>query len=435
MKTTVANENKDLAPSLASQFEAQITKRLDDPVGPNDEIEYKSVMDFSSVGSDKEFMAKHGLKYPSQIIYNALVSKGICFIGDSEEPHTKNLVSYYYDTATRALNALGISLRMRHEEKNTPIVLDDEQSLEFEPTEPDLSFKIPTQEGDTTNRLEYEVPSSFRSTDQGFRFTLTFAGLVEKYAKQFLDKNDPRGAVQWVNAVQRTFGGFDWGKFREHFSINCKRTQPFAVFYSFHDHEGKIVRDEDGGVLLALRDPSAENPNDILTKEERIKGYTARRIVYQFCLDTNRFFAIDPKNPSKTLKYGSDHEVEYELQTKTCDYTRNAIASTKGITFEEAYAARRCLEDLVSDTYEQYGVTRSPMSGKSKQYRGFHYIDEYNKNNDAKLTTLDELTVRGRKDLHIVKAHSWNELLDASPSLRKAVDNMAGNDNKRRYTA
>lgn len=402
---------------LVKAFNKNILKKPTDVVGPDDEIEIKAVMDLDPHGGDDAFCEKNRVKYPTEIFLNALVREGIC-VSDPNDLHTKNLVSYYYDTIDRALNSQSISLRMRHEEK--PIETSDGTLAKhgFQPTEPDLSFKIPTQEkGNNSERLEYETPTKFRAEPEnkgGFKFVMTFQNLIEKYVTRKLQDEGPQAAVTWAETVNELFG-FDWNNFREHFSINCKRTQPYARVYSLVDKDGKVQKDEQGHVIIAK-----DNKD---WREQKLKGLSYRAIVFQFCLDTNRYFALTEKEGSRKLV--RDHEVEFELQTKTCDYTKNAIKSDEGVTYEEAWAASTYLKKLVSDTMAAHGVTKHPYSGESKQERGFRYNDAHNAANpDNRIMPSSTLTVRGRTDLHTVDSMDYDQMVKAVPALKQAHEQL-----------
>jgi|GEM_PF-3592497 len=413
VKNRPSNDNYDHL-SLAHAFHKNITKRPIDIVGSDDEIETKIVMNLDPHGGDSSFCRKNGIRYPTEIFLDALVREGIC-VSDPDDLHTKNLVSYYYDTIDRALNSHGVSLRMRHEEN--PVEDGDDAPLAkhgFQPTAPDLSFKIPTQEkGNNSERLEYETPTMFRAQPEnqgGFKFVMTFQDLVEKYVTRKLKDEGPLEAVTWARNVHNLFG-FDWNKFREHFSINCKRTQPYARVYSLIDRNGRAQTDENGKVIIFK--------NDLDKREQQLKGLTYRAIVFQFCLDTNRYFAVTEQGgPGKIVR---DHEVEFELQTKKCDYTRKAIKSDNGVTYGEAWAAVAYLKRIVGDAMNSHNVTKHKYSGLSKQERGFLYNDAHNAaNRDNRIMPTDSLTVRGRKDLHVVDRLSYAQMVEAVPALKQA---------------
>lgn len=412
VRNKLSNDNRSHL-NLAQAFNKSVTKRPTDLVGPDDEIEIKAVLDLDPHGGDTSFCQKNGIRYPTEIFLNALVREGIC-VSDPNDLHTKNLVSYYYDTIDRALNNHSVSLRMRHEEK--PIETTDGTLAKhgFQPTEPDLSFKIPTQEkGNNTERLEYETPTTFRAQPEdkgGFKFVMTFQNLVEKYVTRKLQEEGPLQAVTWAKDVHNLFG-FDWNKFREHFSINCKRTQPYARVYSLIDKDGQPQTDEQGQVII-FKDNKDK-------REQQLKGLTYRAIVFQFCLDTNRYFAVTEQDgPQKVVR---DHEVEFELQTKICDYTKKAIKSDDGVTYGEAWAAVAYLRKVVTDAMDHHNVTKHKYSGLSKQERGFLYNDAHNAANpDNRVMPSDVLTVRGRKDLHTVDSLNYTQMVEAVPALKQA---------------
>lgn len=425
-----SNDNTDPS-TLAGAFDASISNKPTDIVGPDDEIEIKDVMDLDPHGGDTAFCEKNKIQYPTEIFLNALVREGIC-VSDPNDLHTKNLVSYYFDTIDRALNHMRISLRMRHEE--TPVAVNSDNHLPdygFQPTEPDLSFKIPlTQQGDNSRRLEYETPTKFRAQKEnqgGFKFVMTFQHLVDKYVSRILEENGPAKAVAWAKQVHKLFG-FDWNKFREHFSINCKRTQPYARVFTLVDEEGNIQRDNNGKVLL--------HKDDADWREQKIKGLHYKAIVFQFCLDTNRYFTETEKDGS--VKIARDHEVEFELQTKTCDYSRNAIKSDDGVTYEEAWVAARYLKDLVYKTMAEHNVEKHKYSGLSKQERGFLYIDQHNANNpENRVVITDKLTIRGRNDLHTTDSLNYDQMVATVPALEhahKELGKTASRDRHHRKT-
>lgn len=404
METTAAQK-------LAEQFEAQIKKCATGIVPSTEEIEYKHVLDFSSDNEAKAFAADNDLKYPTEFIIKALQNEG--FVTSNEES-TKNLSSYYYDTIDRALNALGISLRMRHNET----MRCERQSSDFESEMTDLSFKIPTQDGSTVKRLEYQAKTSDVWSDTGRLFNMSFKGLVSRYTKEIMERSGAQAALNWAKATHDVIG-FDWNKYREHFSINCKRTKPYVTLYTLKGANDDLIRNEDGSVKTYKQIP------EIIPK-----GAEVRKVVWQFCLDTNRFFATDPNNPERTVKYHVDHEVEYELQVEEDEYeTSGALSSSKNITYEEVYAARAVINDEIQKTMKAYGAKEClKNSGKSKQERGFNALDEYNKNHpDAQLKPTNEFTIRGRTNLHKITPHTWEEMVNAVPILRDVIKAVNGN--------
>lgn len=416
VNAAVSNDNNALIADAKNPFNKSLTNKPTDIVGPDDEIEIKDVLNLDPHGGDKAFCKAHGLKYPTEIFFNALVREGICVSGDGEKPQTKNLVSYYYDTVDRMLNKMRISLRMRHEE--TPTGVQDEafQSYGFQPSEPDLSFKIPlTQQGDNSRRLEYENGAKLRAREGGFKFVMTFQHLVEKYTTRLLESDGAQSAAMWAREVYRLFE-FNWNNFREHFSINCKRTQPYARVFTLIDGNGDNQRDEDGKIAI--------HTNNADWREQKLKGFQYKAIVFQFCLDTNRYFAVTEKDGCR--KIACDHEVEFELQTKTCDYTVNAIKSDDGVTYEEAWVAAAHLKNIVRETMEHHNVGQHDLTGLSKQERGFIYIDDHNRRHpENPIVTPDHITVRGRNDLHTVETHNYEEMVAAVPALKQAHQEIA----------
>ncbi|PCH99693.1 MAG: hypothetical protein COB76_05120 [Alphaproteobacteria bacterium] len=391
--------------NLAETFEAQQNKRPTDVIPSTEEIEYKHVLDFPSDTSAKGFATKNGLKYPSEFIVKALISEGFVV---SRETSTKNLSSYYYDTKDRTLNARGISLRMRHNE--TP--QRETQSEDFEAETPDLSFKIPTQSGSTVKRLEYQEKTKIHGDfANGVKFSMSFKGLVERYTQEIMERSGAQAAVQWAEATYKTLG-FDWDSYREHFSINCKRTKPYVTLYTLKDADNNLLRHDDGSVRVYKQQP------EIIPDTME-----CRAIVWQFCLDTNRFFANDTTNLGETVKYHVDHEIEYELQVGVDEYEKDGLACADDITYEEAYAARAIINDLIKDSMAAYNVKECPLhSGESKQARGFHAIDRHNeRTSGAKIKPADTFTIRGRTNMHKIKAYSWDGMVKDSPALTKAT--------------
>jgi hypothetical protein len=393
--------------ALANQFEEQSKRNITDAIPATEEIEYKLVLNFSSKQEANKFAEQNGLPFPTAFIQQALEDEGFCV----EARETKNLTSYYFDTFDRMLNRMGISLRMRHNEKPRC----ETNGTSFDASRPDLSFKIPTKEGCNAKRLEYQAITDMGEKPGGFGFKMSFRPLIERYVSEFMKDRNPRAAVQWASTVYRTFNGFDWGQYREHFSINCKRTMPYITLYSMKDADGNLVRDEDGKVLVQTKKPYIVPA-----------GTEIREIVWQFCLDTNRYFAKDPQNPDKCIHFYDDHEIEYELQVQGDEYTPDAKSSSLGITYEESNAAKAVINHAIHRALKKYGIEKCVhRSNESKQARGFVAIDKWNeKNPEQKIKPDSEFTIRGRKDLHVLEKLSWDEMVAKVPVLKSAIDKI-----------
>ena len=376
----------------------------DEVVPSTAELETKEVWEFP-VSADA-FQAKMGLNYALEIVLKTLHVEGF----NVSEREAKNLLSDYFDTANRALNKLGISLRLRYNERSKKE--DYPVSEKFQRA--DLSFKMPANINDpfnTENRGEWEAETEIIFDENGIpQFVLTFEHLINKYVAQILEETgDVKQAVDWARQVYEIFGGFDWSQFQEHFSINCKRSQPYVTLYSIQDIEGNLIKD-DGQVVVQKNKPSSL-PD----------GYEVRELVYQFCLDTNRFFTEDPKGSRHFVKIATDYEVEFELQQRSDDYTPDALSSTEGVTYGEANAARALLKDLLYRVRQEYNIKLDKLSGKSKQYRGFIHVDNHYSERGQDNVIAPQFGVRGRKDMVVVKAYSWKEMEDHCPALKEAL--------------
>lgn len=314
--------------------------------------------DFSSSASNTvedihEFEHKIALSFPQelsreqfqlQFVFDHFSELGILKGGS----RTKNLVSHYFDTPDGNLYNKGLALRVRYEE-------DPKTGTTL--TDPDMSIKNRGVDlNGTTMREEYEAHMDV--VKNGTRKPiLNLLPMVKKYGKK------------WAKKLGKEMS-LDFRDYREVFSINCRRTTFKVMLFALPQADGSTII----------------KPEFELSKKEKEE---AKKLIYEFALDSNRFFV-----PGSKMKVKKDYEIEFELKTHDCEYDPDPDSSDNGVTLHEAMAGRDWIRKHVEGLLLERGLEPISHTGLAKSERGELYrqaagFDE---------CPYDELTLRGRTD-------------------------------------
>jgi hypothetical protein len=395
-------------PCLTRAFFNCTPDKLRENITDGNELEDKTTLAFFVDGepaSDVEFLRDYNRRhphahigYPGKLMERALEEAGILSFGTKlDHAHTKNLVSYCYDTEDGSLSKQGITLRIRHEEYRDP------QTGNFKSKAPDISTKFQLEENSTASRAEFEAQEDFVHVGDGVhKFNLTLVGIMEQEVTKRLESHDAMTAMAWLQKFTEKVG-YDFSDKREKSNINCRRTQPYAVMYTRKDHNGELIRDKDGKPKLFKTD-------EIPAEDQLKRITTANKIVFMFCLDVNRIFA--PGNNED--KIARDHEWEHEYQDHKCAFTPGAIKSSDGVTREEIDAMDEYLKAMKAKVMRDNNIGKSPLSGLNKDARAHLYVQRrYGQLMPA------ELTVRGTTgNFMATRISSFEELLKHSPLIK-----------------
>jgi hypothetical protein len=307
-----------------------------DEVQDTHEFEHKIALAFPQELSRQQFQL--------QFILDHFQDIGVVTGGS----RTKNLVSHYFDTPKGDLYKSGWALRVRYEEDpKTGVTLND----------PDISIKNKGQDfGGTTLRDEYEAKmDTYKNGSK--KPVLNLKPMIKKYGNK------------WARKIGQ-FMSLNFTDYREVFSINCRRTTFKVCLFSIPQENGQFVI----------------KPEADLTKSERVHG---KRMIYEFALDANRFFA-----PNSYNKIAKDYEIEFELKTHDCEYDPDPDSSDHGVTIAEAMSGRDWIRDHVEALIEERGLAPISHTGLAKSERG----ELYREAAGITETPYDELTLRGHTD-------------------------------------
>lgn len=300
------------------------------------EFEHKIALSFPQELSRQQFQL--------QFILDHFAELGVIRGGS----RTKNLVSHYFDTPDADLYKKGLALRVRYEEDpKTGCTLIDS----------DMSIKNSGQNLDgTTMREEYEAHPDI-ITNGSRKPVLSLKPMVRKYGKKWADKLSKEMSLDFRN-------------YRELFSINCRRTTFKVKLFAVAGDKGRTVI----------------KPEFELNKAEK---KAAKKLVYEFALDSNRFFV-----PGSNEKIKKDYEIEFELKTHDCEYDPDPDSSDDNVTLEEAMAGRDWIRGHVEGLLNERDLTPIAYTGLAKSERG----ELYRKAAGFEGCPFDELTLRGRTD-------------------------------------
>jgi hypothetical protein len=385
----------------------------------DNELEDKTTLAFFVNGesaTDQDFIDDYNANNPDQTITyvgalmeRALQNDGILSYGDGiTKAHTKNLVSYCFDTADRTLSDQKITLRIRHEEYK-----DDEGNYTMRA--PDTSTKFQFDQNDTASRAEFETTSDFMHDGNGNpKFKLSLLPIIESQVAKRYETDGAQAAMNWLKKFTDLVG-YDFEGKREKSNINCRRTQPYAVMYTRQDHEGNLVLNQETGKPALFK-------NDTISKEDHLRGVRpANKLVFMFCLDVNRIF----KPGQEGIKITRDNEWEHEHQDHACEFTPGAIKSSDNVTRAEIDAMDNYLKELKSDVMKEHGIEKSPLSGMNKDARAHFYVTR-SKGKDAPLPP--QLTLRGRTDnFKVQRIDGFEDLLERSSIVKKVYQEAVAN--------
>jgi hypothetical protein len=386
----------------------------------DNELEDKTTLAFFVGGesaTDQDFIDDYNTRNPNQkityvgaLMERALQNNDILSYGEGvETAHTKNLVSYCFDTVDKSLSDNKITLRVRHEEFK-----DDDGNYTMKA--PDTSTKFQFDQNDTASRAEFETTSDFIHDGNGNpKFKLSLLPIIESQVTKRYKTDGAQAAMNWLKKFTDLVG-FDFSGKREKSNINCRRTQPYAVMYTRKDHDGNLILNQDTNKPALFKD-------EIIPKTELIRGIKpANKIVFMFCLDVNRIFEPGQEG----VKITRDNEWEHEHQDHACEFTPGSIKSSDSVTRAEIDAMDDHLKELKSQVMQQHGITESPLSGMNKDARAHFYVTR-SKGNDVPLPS--QLTLRGRTDNFIVdRIDGFKHLLERSPIIKKAYEEVLVNN-------
>lgn len=306
------------------------------------EFEHKIALSFPQELSRKQFQLQFVLDHFSDL--GVVLGK----------ENTRNLVSHYFDTEDGGLYQQGLALRVRYEEDPvTGVTL----------SRPDVSIKDQGFDcGGTILREEYEAHLQVHKNGS-VKPVLGLEPMVKKYGEEWRKK---------FSSVM----SLDFSDYRETFAINCRRTTFKVVLYSLPE-------------LSPSGQPVIKKESDLTADERK----NAKKLVYEFALDANRFFV-----PGASEKIKKDYEIEFELKTHDCEYDPDPDSSDDGVSLPEAMAGRDWLREHVDKLIDDRGLTPIAQTGKSKSERG----EEYRARAGHTEPCFDELTMRGRTDLFYV---------------------------------
>ncbi len=385
----------------------------------DNELEDKTTLAFLINGesaTDQDFINDYNTNNPDQpityvgaLMERALQNDGILSYGDGmTKAHTKNLVSYCFDTVDKSLSDQKITLRVRHEEYK-----DDDGHYTMKA--PDTSTKFQFDENDTASRAEFETTSDFMHDGNGKpKFKLSLLPIIESQITKRYETDGAQAAMNWLKKFTDLVG-YDFRGKREKSNINCRRTQPYAVMYTRQDLEGNIVLDQETGKPALFKE-------ETISKEDHLRGIRqANKIVFMFCLDVNRIF--EPGKEGE--KITRDNEWEHEHQDHACEFTPGAIKSSDNVTRAEIDAMDDYLKELKSSVMMEHGIKKSPLSGMNKDARAHFYVTR-SKGRDAPLP--EQLTLRGKTDNFIVeRIDGFEHLLQRSNIIRKVYEEAVEN--------
>lgn len=373
----------------------------------DNELEDKTTLAFFVDGEPataKEFINDYNIKNPDKpisyagaLMERALEDDGIIFYGEGQtKAHTKNLVSYCYEIPGHE----DVTLRIRHEEYR-----DDSGQIKMRA--PDISTKFMLEKDDTTSRAEFEKTTDWARNKDGMpSFYLTLVGIMEQQVEKIAEKEGPVRAMQWLYSFTNIVG-YDFSDKRERANINCKRTQPYAVMHTRHDHTGNLIKDNNTGKPKLFKSQE-------INAEDTLKGHKpANKIVFMFCLDVNRVF-----EPGTANKIDGDDEWEHESQDKKCEFTPGSIKSSDGVTRAEIDAMNYYLKDMKARVMRENNIKLSPLSGMNKDARATIYT----KRRVGDILG-NSVTVRGKTDNFVLqRVDGFQDLLKQSPRIAKIYD-------------
>lgn len=335
------SDKKNPRPATAGSVRKEFTPATNAQVEDVHEFEHKIALSFPQELSRKEFQLQFVLDHFDRLG----VIKG--------DARTRNLVSHYFDTEDGHLYKQGLALRVRYEEDpKTGVTL----------SRPDVSIKNKGHSvGGTTLRDEYESKLDLHANGT-VKPILSLRPMIEKYGNK------------WA----KTFGklmSLNFKDYREVFSINCRRTTFKVCLYSLTDP--------------ATNQITIKPASDLSDQDRK----TARKLIYEFALDANRFFV-----PGATAKVKKDYEIEFELKTHDCEYDPNPDSSDHGVTLKEAMAGRDWIRTHVEKLLHDRHLTPITETGMSKSERG----ELYRRNAGFDTPLYDHLTMRGRDDSFVL---------------------------------
>jgi hypothetical protein len=404
-------------PCATQAFFNTTPERMRQSITDDNELEDKTTLALFINGepaSDYRFIEHYNRNHPNApityvgaLMEQALKDEGIIFYGDGQtKAHTKNLVSYCFDTTDGGLSEHGITLRIRHEEYR-----DSGGHLKMR--DPDISTKFQLTPNDTSSRAEFEATEDFARGENGQpKFMLSLLPIINDQMQKRFNPVRPETAQVALNWLRKftDLVGFDFADKREKSNINCRRTQPYAVMYTRFDHEGHLVVDDKTRKPKLFKD-------DAISKREQIQGIRlASKIVFMLCLDVNRIF--DPEHEGQKIM--RDNEWEHEHQDHACPFTPGSIKSSDNVTRAEIDAMDDHLKTLKAETMASHGIKKSPLSGLNKDARAHIYVQR-KKGQDAPMRP--ELTLRGRTDnLVLDRVNGFENLMKRLPIVKQAYD-------------
>jgi hypothetical protein len=305
------------------------------------------------------------------------------------DPYTKNLVSIYGDTPERDIERNDLSFRIRHEESK---YVDEDGHKVYKRHRGDMSLKAPIHSDSRLMRGEFEVNLA---SDAKGNFLLSRAAMMNEVRTR-IDEfgiEDPLQAKAIWDRINDNVP-MNLADLREYFSINCKRTQVYVELYA---------RTEEDSSVTLLTKPEMK----ALVEEQKSDGYKAlglKKLVFEFCFDTNRFFSPaaltgTPRSvngrPIQVPLVGRDFEIEFEFKAEKCAWTPNAKASDENFTPREVAEAFAHLKSYVHQSCARHGIEiDKDLSGKSKHDRGMIYLRE-TVGPEPEKHLLNAMTLRG----------------------------------------
>jgi len=399
---------------LVESFFNTTPKEMRECITGDNELEDKTTLAFF-VGdehvTDQEFINDYNQKNPQEkityvgaLMEQALKDDGILDYGEGRtKPHTKNLVSYCFDTADKSLSAKKITLRIRHEEYK-------DENGNYTMKAPDTSTKFQFDPNDTASRAEFETTSDFMHDGDGKpKFQLSLLPIIESQVAKRYKEHGAQAAMNWLKKFTDLVG-FDFSDKREKSNINCRRTQPYAVMHTRKDHQGNLLRNQQTSKPILFKD-------EAISKEDHLKGVRpANKIVFMFCLDVNRVF--EPGKDGDKIK--RDNEWEHEHQDHACEFTPGALKSSDAVTREEIDAMDEYLKGLKAQVMRDHGIQKSPLSGMNKDARAHFYVT---RSSGQDMPAPSQLTLRGRTDNFLLdRIDGFEDLLTRSPIVKKSYE-------------